>query len=176
MLEQNDTVTITITKKMKLEALYQEQKIVEQKKNSKKTLALNKRMHFYGALGEIIVKTFFDMHEIPGDFAEYFDKHVSGDEYDFKHREQTVDVKTSLGNSNLNGRCFVNHRQKDKKVDYYCFVKIDKERQEANIMGVISYEQFYRYAKYFDTPKMKSPAYGVLTDYLEPFRKFVYGI
>ena len=59
-------------------------------------------------------------------------------------------------------------------VDRYCFVRIDKERQEAHIMGVIDYDEFYRHSKYFD--KIKSPAYGVPTEFLDPFRNFAYGV
>ena len=176
MILQDDVITIPITHEMKLEALEQEKLIESQKVKSKETRNLNSRKNFYGALGEIVVRTYFEECEIPATFPQYFDKDISRDECDFMHRGEKIDIKTSPGNSTLNGFLFVNCKQKDKKVDQYCFVKIDKERQEANIMGIISYDDFYSYSHVKNTPRMKSPAYAINTDLLEPFRNFVYGI
>lgn len=176
MLEQNDVITIPITYEMKLEALEQEKLIEEQKKNSKETRNLNPRRHFFGALGQIIVRTYFEQAGIKAIFPQYFDKHISLDKCDFIHRDLSVDVKTSPGDSSLNGFVFVNLGQKPKKLDYYCFVKLDKERQEGNILGVVDYDKFWTNGSYRFTPRMKAPAQSFLVEQLDPMRGFVYGV
>ena len=174
MITEEQVITVPITYEMKQEALEQERLINKQKKNSKTTLNLNHRMHFYGALGEICVRQWFLDQGLLNPFIKYFDENAYGDSCDFEHRGEKIDVKTAMGDSSIEGRSFVNYRQKKKIVDKYCFVKIDKERQEANIMGVIDYDEFYRHSKYFE--KLKSPAYGVPTEFLDPFRNFAYGV
>jgi len=175
MIVQDDVITIPITQEMKLEALEQEKLIKKQKKNSKETRELNNRRDFYGALGQIVVREYFKECGVEASFPQYFDKRISRDKCDFIHRDQLVDVKTSPGNSSLNGFLFVNFGQKPKIVDYYCFVKLDQERQEGNILGLVSYLDLWEKGQWKFTPKMKAPALSYLVEQLDPMRGFVYG-
>ncbi len=176
MILEDDIITIPITHEMKLEALEQEKLIEKQHKGSKLSQNLNSRRNFYGALGEIVVRTYFESTNVEATFPQYFDASVTGDKYDFFHRG-SVDVKTSPGDSSTNNCFLVGKHQKDKKIDYYCFVKIDKERQEGHIFGVIGYEDFWNSGNpSFKTPRMKTPAHMIRTEHLEPMREFVYGV
>ena len=99
-----------------------------------------------------------------------------GDEYDFKWRGETWDVKTSpLGEAPpycKNCRLLVKNDSKDKKIDNYVFAKIDLEAKRVYIVGFIGYNYFWEHSLPFKSKRVKLPCRCIFKKDLKDFEEY----
>lgn len=111
----------------------------------------------------------------------YYNEDSWGDQCDFIHRGQRVDVKGSplFGDTGVvypGSRFLISHHQQPKEVDHYLFVKVDQASQVLHLSGMMSYHKFWDLNQIFQSPRMKSPCNFVYARQLEPIRKWLYGV
>ncbi|MDD5192511.1 MAG: hypothetical protein PHH54_06045 [Candidatus Nanoarchaeia archaeon] len=109
------------------------------------------RANRVGKLGELAFKKFLDSQKIKYIYDDRILDEL--DEQDFilfeNGKECKIDVKTQLNEyiPNEEWNCEVNEKQKNKKVDYYIFVKLSETQKRCFFVGFISYGLFWKIAK-----------------------------
>jgi len=94
-----------------------------------------------GRFGQLWVYEFCKLNNIP---SEHDNSSVyEADDFDIKIMGYSVDVKTTT----VNGICCqVNPALKSKNIDYYCFLKTDKQYSFSEPLGLIEKGEYYKNA------------------------------
>lgn len=148
--------------------------------NNPSTIEMSHDRDIIGSIAQNIVFEYFDQEGLYIAKTSFFDKAIHRDACDFEHRGLN-DVKGSPTRNGYNKiypstSFLLSDHQRDKKVDWYTFVRLDMENREAHIAGVIAYYDFLEYSKPMESPNLKSPCHYIETKYLKPFRDYVFGV
>lgn len=145
------------------------------------TVNLSERRDYVGSIAQNgLIEKIYSMGIKVEEVTPYFNSSIHQDEYDFKQRGARVDVKGSEMTSDFpqvypNTRFLIKDKSKDKRVDYYAFVKVNLEDDLIHIAGIISYEDFWTLGQPF-IGKFKNPSHFVLAKDLKPLMPFILGV
>lgn len=164
------------------QAIEDEQNIQRQKgENNPTTNAISKKRDYIGSLAQNSVFAYLDDLGIAFERSEYFNPERNEDNYDFVHRG-SVDVKgkglvVPYIEIYPRTRFIVYDHQRDKEVDWYCFVGVDTENMVVHIAGIIDYNRFWDIAEAMpENPRFKTRGYFVQAKDLEDFNKYAWGV
>ncbi len=160
--------------------LEQEQKIIAQKGfRNPSTLPLNKRRDLIGSLGQNGIMDIFNDAGMGGgvEFSPYFNPAVYGDQFDFRYRGTTYDVKSSpIRKYKWVGprtSFLVSDRQRNKPVDAYVFCQVDVENRVIHYAGVIEYNFFWDAALPAEGEWVRSAAHIIEAKQLSPLEDII---
>ena len=129
------------------------------------TRNLNEDRDVIGMIGQYaVVQQATEWGEV--DAPEYYDSNLEGDEYDFKFKGKTWDVKSFTGDYE---RLLIKNDSKGKKVDRYVFAKVDLTGKTVHILGWMSFDQFWEQARPFKSKNVKYPCHYIFSQELESF-------
>lgn len=144
------------------------------------TLPLSKRRDFIGALAQNGLTTYLQNHYVDGgvEFSPYFSLDRHHDEWDFRYRGSTFDVKGSQMRPPFlrvtPGTFFlIDGHQRRKVVGYYVFVKVDVENMKLHIAGYIDYDKFWSMAEKATGQWVRGDAYLVRAKDLTPIERIL---
>jgi hypothetical protein len=165
---------LDISEDLKDQAMIDTKKIKDQKGfNNPTTIELNKDNDYIGSLAQ---NGFFQYINAIGykldETTPFFDNKLHKDDYDFKHRGATYDIKGSPMQSGWqevkpSSQFLIKNDSEGKKVWYYYFVKVDLENDILHFAGIIPYEQVWRDDNQFES---KYPCRYIKGKELKPFR------
>ena len=171
---------VELSSALKEIAVEQEQALARQKgMGNPSTKPLNARRDYLGSLAQNCILDYFQSRGMDGglEMTPYFDPMRSKDEFDFRYRGSTYDVKSKpVGKfKSVNGRTtyLVSNHQKNKRVDNYCFISIDTEEDLAHIAGVISFDEFWDKSTEPHGDWVKSPCHMIEAKYLRGIEEIV---
>lgn len=172
---------IQIPEELKIKAIEDDKRLKQQKgQNNKSQILMTSRNDIIGSIAQNIVLSYFEQEEIDVESTLYFDETIHQDTCDFIYRGKN-DVKGSPANARFNEvwpstTFLLSDKQRDKRVDWYTFVRVDLDNNVAHIAGVISYDDFIKHSVRFDNPNLKSPCHTIEAKRLLSFKSYVFGI
>lgn len=157
-----------------------ERKLIEQKGfNNHTTLALNSRRDLIGSLGQNSILDLFQSYGMAGglEMSPYFNPLSNQDEFDFKYRGSTFDVKSSPMRKfkyvTTRSTFLISDHQEKKHVDFYCFAQVDLDNMIIHYPGVIRYEDFWTLSEPAVGEWVKSPAHIISAQKLTSIEEII---
>lgn len=160
--------------------LEQEKQILAQKGlRNPSTVPLNKRRDLIGSLGQNGIMDLFQSYGMDGglEFSPYFDPMRHGDEWDFRYRGTSYDIKSSPIRKykwvSARTSFLVSDRQRNKPVDGYVFCQVDLENRIIHYAGVVEYNYFWQASVPAVGEWVRSPAHIIEAKELSPIGDIV---